>query len=126
MASKYPGFQNNPEGREVEVVRTIRFERWQKPTERNPKPDAEPVGMQFQAVPDINGMTGVVGEAVIRGAVYAIGLTRHDLAALLEVAERVEDRKRAEYATRGERHADALPKVRHRRQRILVLRAAGV
>lgn len=96
--SDYPGFAHNPENRPVKVVRTVRFERWPKSTERTPNPEVQQVPMQFQAV---EGSTGVVGQAVIRGALYAMELTKHDLMALLEVAEQLEDKRRAETAYRG-------------------------
>ena len=94
--SQHPGFSDNPEGREVQVVRTVRFERWAKPTERTPNPEVQQVPMQFEAA-----QVSVVGRATIRGALYAIELTKHDLMALLEVAERLEDQRRAEYAYRA-------------------------
>lgn len=93
--SEYPGFIDNPEGRPVTEVRTVRFERWQNPTERNPSPEATPVPMQFEVVSDINGMPGIVGRATIRGALYAIGLNLHDLTWGVEQAEREADRRRS-------------------------------
>ena len=96
--SEYPGFRDNPEDRPAKAVRTMRFERKQKPTEKNPTPDAEAVSMQFEAVPDINGQPGIVGQAVVRGALYAIGFTLHDLQWGVEQAEREADRRRAEFA----------------------------
>lgn len=96
--SSYPGFSDNPENRSVKAARTIRFERVQNPTERNPNPEPALVPMQFEAVSDINGQPGVVGRATIRGAMYAIGFTLHDLQWGLEQAEREADRRRAEHA----------------------------
>ena len=94
-------FAENTEDRPVKRVRNIRFERWQNPTEKNPNPEPIPVPMQFEAMADVSGMAGVVGQATIRGALYAIGMTKHDLMALLEDAERVEDQRRAEHALNG-------------------------
>lgn len=99
MTVHYPGFSDNPENRPVKSVRTIRFERWPNSTAKNPSPQAEPVPMQFESVPDVgNGMPGVIGRAVIRGAMYAIGFSYHDLQWALVEAEREVDLARAKEA----------------------------
>ena len=100
IAVEYPGFRDNPENRPTKAVRNIRFERWQASTARNPQPTAEPVDMQFEGSV-VSGMPGVVGRATIRGALYAIGLTLHDVAWLLTEAERQADLTRAREAYRG-------------------------
>jgi hypothetical protein len=97
MSVDYPGFPDNPENRSVQNARTVRFERWQNPTEKNPNPEPTQVPMQFEVAGDINGMPGVVGRATIRGAMYAIGLRLHDIQWMLEEAEREADRRRGSY-----------------------------
>jgi len=98
--TEHPGFVENPEQRPVKAVRTVRFERWQAITVRNPEPKVEPVDMQFEGA-TVDGMPGVVGRATVRGALYAIGLTLHDIAWLLTEAERQADLTRAREAYRG-------------------------
>ena len=96
MPIDYLGFSDNPENREVKSVRTVRFERKQKPTEKNPDPQADEVSMQFEATADLgNGVPGVVGFATVRGALYAIGLSGHDLQWCVTEVEREIDKARA-------------------------------
>lgn len=99
MTVAYPGFPEAPE--QVKSVRTVRFERWPNSTVRNPNPEADAVGMQFEVVPDLgNGFPGIVGKATIRGALYAIGLSAHDLQWALSEVEREIDAARARQAVR--------------------------
>ncbi len=101
MIAAYPGLAVNPEDRPVKPVRTVRFERWPKPTEKNPNPEVETVPLQLESVADTgDGFPGVIGRAVIRGTPYATALSGHDLQwALAEVVREV-DLARARDAVR--------------------------